>query len=73
MKFRHLHSIKEVPYGLFTLHVQLDFTIGVKKKEVFLSFFFPTMERPHHILTSTYSMHFTQLAQIQDLAPFFIR
>jgi Fic family protein len=28
MKFRHLHSIKEVPYGLFTLHVQLDFTIG---------------------------------------------
>ena len=29
MKFRHLHSIKEVPYGLFTLHVQLDFTIGV--------------------------------------------
>ncbi len=35
MKFRHLHSIKEVPYGLFTLHVQLDFTIGVKDKNDF--------------------------------------
>ena len=33
MKFRHLHSIKEVPYGLFTLHVQLDFTIGEKIRE----------------------------------------
>mgnify|MGYP001254207971 CR=1 FL=1 len=28
MWFAHLHSTKEVPYGLFTLHVQLDFTIG---------------------------------------------
>lgn len=35
MKFRHLHSIKEVPYGLFTLHVQLDFTIGDPKEHLY--------------------------------------
>ncbi|MBO5567322.1 MAG: hypothetical protein J5934_08910 [Succinivibrio sp.] len=28
MWFGHLHSTKEVPYGLFILHVQLDSTIG---------------------------------------------
>lgn len=30
MWFGHLHSTKEVPYGLFILHVQLDSTIGLK-------------------------------------------
>jgi len=34
MWFKCLHSIKEVPYGLFTLHVQLDFTIGSVKRKV---------------------------------------
>ena len=29
MMFAHIHSTKEKLYGLFNLHVQLDFTIGV--------------------------------------------
>ena len=33
MWFGHLHSTKEVPYGLFILHVQLDSTIGLKHFE----------------------------------------
>ena len=28
MMFAHIHSTKEKLYGLFNLHVQLDFTIG---------------------------------------------
>ena len=28
MIFAHIHSTKEKLYGLFNLHVQLDFTIG---------------------------------------------
>lgn len=32
MIFAHIHSTKEKLYGLFNLHVQLDFTIGVKEK-----------------------------------------
>ena len=32
MMFAHIHSTKEKLYGLFNLHVQLDFTIGGLKK-----------------------------------------
>ena len=32
MMFAHIHSTKEKLYGLFNLHVQLDFTIGGKKR-----------------------------------------
>ena len=32
MMFAHIHSTKEKLYGLFNLHVQLDFTIGGRKK-----------------------------------------
>jgi len=31
MIFAHIHSTKEKLYGLFNLHVQLDFTIGEGK------------------------------------------
>lgn len=31
MMFAHIHSTKEKLYGLFNLHVQLDFTIGENK------------------------------------------
>jgi len=37
MIFAHIHSTKEKLYGLFNLHVQLDFTIGgikIKKNEI---------------------------------------
>ena len=33
MMFAHIHSTKEKLYGLFNLHVQLDFTIGGKIKD----------------------------------------
>ena len=38
MMFGHIHSTKEKLYGLFNLHVQLDFTIGIQKCFAILSF-----------------------------------
>jgi len=37
MMFAHIHSTKEKLYGLFNLHVQLDFTIGVMVKLIKIS------------------------------------
>ena len=39
MMFAHIHSTKEKLYGLFNLHVQLDFTIGAKKMHMHFRIF----------------------------------
>ena len=63
MKFRHLHSTKEAPYGLFTLHVQPDFTIGVR----FRVLKFPISENSYEYIVTNLPLCSFKLEDIKSL------
>lgn len=50
MMFAHIHSTKEKLYGLFNLHVQLDFTIGgfENLRELLAIFFSNNLHYSHY-------------------------